>query len=320
LNGHEPAAAAGLRRRMVRGLARGGVLPPAWGAVLEVVPRHVFVPDTVWHPTVSGYLPLCRGDDPFAWLGLAHRDDRLVVQVDDGAPVGVGRQATCSVLAPSEVALVLSTVDAQPGMRVCVVGAGLGYLTAVLAHRLGADAVCAVEIDPGLARDGHRRLSAAGFGGVRVRTGDGTAELPAGLPFDRLVCTATVQRVPEVWLRRVRPGGVIVTGFGSAHYQEALARLDVRSSDHAAGKVVGELGCEWVRGQRLGPVWFVDPTRTSCATRTTSGSDIIRSSPEHPITSGVPHTSACPKGALLEGAGMWLSFRGNGQESPYPGS
>ena len=104
-------------------------------------------------------------------------------------------------------------------------------------------------------------------------TGDGTVELPAG-EFDVLICTATVQRVPGAWLRRVRPGGAVVTGFGTTYHQEALLRLDVHHADHASGRVVGELECEWERGQRVWPVLTIAEVETACSGAATTTLDV----------------------------------------------
>ena len=116
----DPPEAAGFRWRMVDRLMELEYVPDGWEETLRVVPRQVFAPDLVWHPTSAGYLPLCRSDDPASWLGMVHRDDdRIVAQVDDGAPDGLGREASCTVLDMSEVTWLLGLITVTPGMRVC---------------------------------------------------------------------------------------------------------------------------------------------------------------------------------------------------------
>jgi len=253
--GIEPPGAVGMRLAMVERLLDQGYVPAGWTEALETVPRHVFVPDLVWHPTSKGYLPLCRGDDPASWLGLAYRDDdQIVAQVDDGTPDGFGRYPTCTVMDMSDLTWLLGLVPITPGMRVGVVGAGLGYLTALLANRLGADAVSAVEIDPGLAADCRRRLDSIGLDAVDLVTGDGTVEPLTGPPVDLLLSTVTVRRVPEMWLQRVRPGGSIVTGFGTTYCHHCVIRLTVHDAHRATGHMVGQIEGDWERGQRIRPV------------------------------------------------------------------
>jgi hypothetical protein len=91
------------------------------------------------------------------------------------------------------------------------------------------------------------------------------------------VCTATVHRVPHVWFERTRPGGVIVTGFGTPYHQEALLRLEVHADRTATGAVVATMECEWVRGQRIRPVLTVaeaEAAVASCGTTTLDLDDV----------------------------------------------
>lgn len=243
-----------LREQLVQRLLDRDYLAEQWTEAVATVPRQLFVPDVIWLPTAQNYLPMCRGDDPQSWLELVHgEDERIVAQVDDGAPGGQGQHATCTVLAVSEVTWLLSLITATPGMRVCVVGAGLGYTTALLAHRLGASAVSAVEIDPDLAAECRHRLGLAGFGDVTVLTADATTALPGTAPFDLLLSTMTVQRIPGRWLHRVRPGGTIITGYGNAFCPDPVVQLQVQQPGLAAGHVVGEIECEWARAERSWP-------------------------------------------------------------------
>lgn len=88
-----------LRARMVQRLAANTYLaqweaPLApWRPALATVPRHRYIPNTVWldndgkGPTL---LPLHRDDDPDRWLELAYADDAVITQIDDGRPAGPG--------------------------------------------------------------------------------------------------------------------------------------------------------------------------------------------------------------------------------------
>ena len=254
MTGIDPDEAAKFRRQMVERLVDLDYVPVGWADALEAVPRHLFVPDTVWHPVPGGYVPYHRDDDPTSWLTLAYRhDDHIVAQVDNGAPSGMGRYATCTVMDPTDITFLLGLVPITPGMRVCLVGAGLGYLTALLAHKLGADAVSAVEIDPGLATDCRRRLASVGLDGVDVLTADATVELPDGAPFDLILSTVTVRHVPGEWLRRVRTGGTIITGFATTYRHHSIIQLAVHHPGLATGHVVGEIEYDWERGQPIRP-------------------------------------------------------------------
>ncbi|WP_253186522.1 hypothetical protein [Streptomyces abyssalis] len=72
-----------------------------------------------------------------------------------------------------------------------------------------------VEVDPELAELAAARLSASGTGAeVHVRTGDGGAGWREAAPYDRVISTYAVDRVPWAWVEQARPGGRIVTPWG----------------------------------------------------------------------------------------------------------
>jgi hypothetical protein len=106
-------------------------------------------------------------------------------------------------------------------MRVLEIGTGTGYNAALLACRLGARNITTIEIDPALTAHACHALTTAGYGEVSVVTGDGTHRHPAGVPFDRVISTANVTRVPYAWMAQTRPGGQVLTPWGTPYYQES---------------------------------------------------------------------------------------------------
>jgi hypothetical protein len=134
-------------------LARWATAVQAWWPALTAVPRHRFVPDTIWVPNPEPWptlVPVHRDDDPDRWLQLTYaHDEPVVTQVDDGQPAGPGlawAMQTSSASAPDIVAIMLAALDAQPGERVLEIGTGTGYNAALLVHRLGAGQVTSIEI------------------------------------------------------------------------------------------------------------------------------------------------------------------------------
>lgn len=204
---------------------------------------------------------------------MAYADRPLVVQVDDGRPRGVGRYASSTLLSPHDLVGVLSALDASRGMRVCEIGTGTGYTAAVLAHRLGADQVTTVEIDPNLAWPAVRRLRSCGYHVAWPAT-DGAKGCREMGPYDRLVSSATVRQVPYAWVEQVRPGGLIVTGWGTPYHGEALLRLTVHDNGTATGGIVGATRCEWLRGQRVDAVLRVAEWEASLARTGTTTLDV----------------------------------------------
>lgn len=255
------ACADELRARMVQRLAANTYLAQwaqawaPWQPTLAAVPRHRYLPDTVWIDNEGdgpALLPLRRSDDPDRWLKLAYCDEAVVIQVDDGRPTGpdlAGRIPTSSASSPIIVAVMLAALDTQPGQRVCEIGTGAGYNAALLAHRLGADEVTSIEVDPEVATHARVALSDTGYGEVAVVTADGALGYPPGAPYDRIIATAAVHRIPYPWVEQTRPGGRILLPWANS-YTGALVALSVDAHHGASGTVVGESSFMPLRDQR----------------------------------------------------------------------
>lgn len=237
------------------GMARWRETVAPWRCALATVPRHEFIPDTVWiknprhWPTL---LPLCRDDDPARWLELIYGDDAVITQVDDGHPDGpglAGAMQTSSASAPDIVAVMLAALDAHPGHRVLEVGTGTGYNAALLAHRLGAEHVTSIEVDSDVAARARQALSDTGYGAICVVTGDGALGYPLGALYDRIVATAAVRSIPYPWVEQTRPGGRILLPWANS-YTGALVALTVEEHGNASGGIVGESSFMWLRAQR----------------------------------------------------------------------
>ncbi len=253
------ADAQALRQRMVEGLAQRGELDQRWRAAFTEVARHVFVPELVWRQDrdVEGdcdLVPLRRAEDPVRWLEMAYANASVSTQVDDGHPIGedgCGFEVTSSASMPAVVAQMLAALQVEPGMRVLESGTGTGYNAALLAHRLGAPNIVSVEIDPAVAEHARHALAAAGFGPVSVITGDGTDGYPPRAPYDRVISTAAAAEVPHAWVAQTRPGGLVLTPWGTAYYPGGLLALTVDRDGTASGRIVGPASFMWLRAQRI---------------------------------------------------------------------
>ncbi|MDT3400650.1 methyltransferase domain-containing protein [Streptomyces sp. B1866] len=202
--------AQALRHRLAEQLARGGYLrDPAWLDAFRAVPREAFLSHFA--------VPSPDGDHRVWDLGdVAARDDALAAVYTD-TPLLTQRDAegsaTSSSTAPSLMALMLEALQVRDGMNVLEIGTGTGYNAALLAHRLGSDRVTSIDVDPGLVDTARRSLERAGYRPAAV-CGDGAAGFSPRAPYDRLIATCGVARIPESWLRQVRPGGVILASVG----------------------------------------------------------------------------------------------------------
>ncbi|SKA25491.1 protein-L-isoaspartate(D-aspartate) O-methyltransferase [Marinactinospora thermotolerans DSM 45154] len=223
-------------------------IPPAWRAAFMAVPRHLFIPDTVWVREEGRPVPLRRADSPERWLEACYSDEPIAVQLDDGDGSGRG-YVTSSASMPSVVALMLEAAELRFGHRVLEIGTGTGFNAALIACRVGIDNTTTVEIDADLAEQAREALKNAGWP-VETVAADGTQGYPPGAPYDRILSTASVYKVPYPWIEQAAPGGKVVTPWGTAFHSGALLRLYVNGDGTASGHFEGDTGFMWVRGQR----------------------------------------------------------------------
>ncbi|MGH4008542.1 MAG: hypothetical protein ACRDTH_10380, partial [Pseudonocardiaceae bacterium] len=125
-----------------------------------------------------------------------------------------------------------------------------GWNAALLAHRLGAQRVTTIEIDPEVATQARKALSDAGFGGVIMVTGDGSSGHPPQAPYDRVIATAGSKYVPYAWVEQTRPGGLIVAPSWALDYYGLLLALTVREDGIATGHFVDDAIFMMLRDQR----------------------------------------------------------------------
>jgi protein-L-isoaspartate(D-aspartate) O-methyltransferase len=158
-------------------LRQQGITAAATLAALEAVPREAFLPP----------------------------DQRVRAYEDRALAIGHGQ--TCSQ--PWIVAVVVQALDLPQGASVLEVGAGSGYLAAVL-RAAGAGKVVAIELRPDLASQARRNLNRAGVSGVVVLVGDGRRGAPDRAPFDAVVVSAATTQIPPALLNQVGPAGKLI--------------------------------------------------------------------------------------------------------------
>ncbi|GAA4151793.1 methyltransferase domain-containing protein [Actinomadura keratinilytica] len=246
------ADAAELSARLTSALAEAGDLTPEWRGPFEKVPRHRFIPDTVWVEDGDRLVPVHRADDETAWLELCYANDFVITQVDDGDPAGpgqVGHEITSSASRPDVVARMLAALQVEPGMAVLEIGTGTGWNAALLAERLGADNVTSVEVDPAVADHARRVLWQASYQ-VRVAAGDGAEGYPACAPFDRVIATVAADRVPHTWAQQTRPGGRVLVPWATDFHNGALVSFLVARDGTMRGRIVDNVAFMRLRDQR----------------------------------------------------------------------
>jgi protein-L-isoaspartate(D-aspartate) O-methyltransferase len=106
------------------------------------------------------------------------------------------------------------------------IGTGCGYQTAVLAQL--AKTVYTVERIGALVAKARRNLTSLRVNNVRLKHGDGSADLGEDLAVDAIIVTAGATHVPSALLKYVKPAGRMVLPLASREDNErGVQRLTV---------------------------------------------------------------------------------------------
>jgi len=123
------------------------------------------------------------------------------------------------MLAPRVEARMLQDVAPRAHEKVLEVGAGSGYMAALLASQ--AQRVISLEIEPELARMARDNLQRAGIRNAEIREADGAQGLAAEGPFDAIVLSGSVHEVPQALLQQLKVGGRLAAIVGDAPIMRA---------------------------------------------------------------------------------------------------
>jgi protein-L-isoaspartate(D-aspartate) O-methyltransferase len=155
------------------------------------------------------------------------------------------------MLAPKIEARLLQELDVHRHERVLEIGAGSGYMAALLAHK--AQQVTTLEIDPELAAFASANLRRAGVSNVTVVTADGSGGLTGDGPFDVILLSGSVAEVPQALLSQLKVGGRLAAIVGNEPVMRAV--LITRTADQGLERrVLFDTVAQRLRG-------FPEPTR-----------------------------------------------------------
>ncbi|WP_103540502.1 ATP-grasp peptide maturase system methyltransferase [Streptomyces sp. SM1] len=248
------------RRRMAVSLMNSGVLKSPWlRAAVEAVPRERFLRPGVFIDEGRTWRPVTAlGTDPEEWLRIVYGLDTLTTQLDgrltaDGTGEPVTGVPTSSSTDPTTVVGMIEALDLMAEHRVLEIGTGTGYSTALLCHYVGEDNVTTIEVDPQVAARADAALEAVGHSTWTV-TGDGLLGHPQRAPYDRVIATCAVRRIPYTWVRQTKPGGVILGTVGSWPWGTGLAKVTVGEDGTAEGAIVARSSFMQARAQAMTPV------------------------------------------------------------------
>ncbi|MFC7518784.1 protein-L-isoaspartate O-methyltransferase [Herbaspirillum sp. GCM10030257] len=172
------------------------VLAPDVLELLMVVKREAYVPD--------------------AYKSLAFVDTQI--------PLPGGEY----MFAPKMEARILQEVAPKKHENVLEIGAGTGYMAALLAHK--ARHVTTVEINPELKALAEKNLAANGVSNVDVVQGNGAQGWGKGdAQYDVIVVSGSLPVLPDAFLKQLKVGGRLFVIVGEPPVMSA--QLITRTSD-----------------------------------------------------------------------------------------
>lgn len=162
---------------------------------------------------------------PPAYRAMAFTDMEIPLHI-------AGAHTSEVMLAPKTEARLLQALAPRKHEYALEVGAGSGYMAALLAHH--AREVQSFEIHPALAEFARHNLERSGVAGVRVENADATKA--AGIDdieWDVICLSGSVPYLGADWLNRLKVGGRLVAIVGEAPVMRAqlVTRLGPQSFD-----------------------------------------------------------------------------------------
>lgn len=187
----------GARKQLVELLKRRGIEDKRVLAAIGKVPRHYFFDETFWNQ--------------------AYRDIAF--------PIGDGQ----TISQPYTVAYQTELLHIERGDRVLEIGTGSGYQTCILLE-LGAE-VYTIERQQNLY---NRTIQVLPYMGYKPHffLGDGSQGVPKHAPYDKILVTAGAPFVPDVMLKQLRIGGLLVIPVGSEKEQKMMTILRVGEQEY----------------------------------------------------------------------------------------
>jgi protein-L-isoaspartate(D-aspartate) O-methyltransferase len=187
----------GARKRLVELLKKKGIEDEQVLNAINKVPRHYFFDETFWNQAYK----------------------------DIAFPIGEGQ----TISQPYTVAYQSELLHIHHGQKVLEIGTGCGYQTCVLME-LGAN-VYTIERQQKLYE---RTIQVLPYMGYKPHffLGDGSKGIEAHAPYDKIIVTAGAPTVPEVLLRQLNVGGLLVIPVGDEKEQKMITILKVAENDY----------------------------------------------------------------------------------------
>lgn len=186
----------GARKKLVLILKEKGITDEKVLNAIGKVPRHFFFDETFWNQAYK----------------------------DIAFPIGDGQ----TISQPYTVAYQTELLHIQKGDKVLEIGTGSGYQTCILME-LGAN-VYTIERQPKIYAHTLKVLPGMGYN-ANFFLGDGSKGIEAHAPYQKIIVTAGAPFVPEILLKQLKIGGILVIPVGDEKSQKMITVIRVSEND-----------------------------------------------------------------------------------------
>ncbi|MBD1362816.1 protein-L-isoaspartate(D-aspartate) O-methyltransferase [Mucilaginibacter sp. ZT4R22] len=187
----------GARKRLVEVLRKKGIEDERVLTAIGKVPRHYFFDETFWNQAYK----------------------------DIAFPIGAGQ----TISQPYTVAYQTELLHIRKGDKVLEIGTGCGYQTCVLME-VGAK-VFTIERQEKLYE---RTIQVLPYMGYKPKffLGDGSIGIASDAPYDKIIVTAGAPTVPDLLLKQLNIGGILVIPVGDEKSQKMVTVLKTSENDY----------------------------------------------------------------------------------------
>lgn len=187
----------GARKKLVEHLKSRGIEDKEVLRAIGKIPRHFFFDETFWNQAYK----------------------------DIAFPIGDGQ----TISQPYTVAYQTELLHIKKGDKVLEIGTGSGYQTCVLME-LGAK-VYTIERQESIYRHTIKVLPGMGYN-AHFFFGDGSKGISEHAPYHKIIVTAGAPFVPEILLKQLRVGGILVIPVGDEKSQKMVTVIRVSETDY----------------------------------------------------------------------------------------
>lgn len=151
-------------------------------------------------------------------------------------PLDIGYDQTISQ--PLTVAFMLEELGPKKGSSVLDIGSGSGWTTALLAHIVGESGeVVGLERIPELADFGRSNLQKYKLDQAKIEKAEKGVLGKPGQKFDRILVSASANKLPEELILQLKPNGILVVPVRSSIFKIAKSLEGVVSMQEFPGFV-----------------------------------------------------------------------------------